>query len=434
MLLSRLDAIEAAKRKDSELKKAKESKSKSEKAKKSKSEEKDSKSKQEPLSEDEEKPSPKGERKAKSSYESDRSSFKSKSDCGSSHELKKAQEHEERKKKSQERMKKAQEHEKRAQEREKKALEREKKAQERVKRAQEQEKKSQEREKTAQESSRDQPCGRTQKQFKSQGSYSRAGCGWCGFWKRHDKNHCRARDKTCYSCNKAGHFARVCRNRGRSSRPKVQGQEGQQGQGRRGRWNFNRAQNVSNSERNWRWQSNEVKVDKGQKKTFPDAVKKTSYTEAVKQKACTNLDARVKTKPRAEVNSVRSEGIKKRSPDIAKSAKQSRNYQPRDKFWPGQQVFVQDQQRWTERAVIIRRGRNQREFIIRMSSGVEWHRNRRSPRLGPSPHHEPIKVAPQHERTSCEGNARSSSSAPIQLRSILKKTGTFQEPPWSQKG
>ena len=237
MLLSRLDAIEAAKRKDSELKKAKESKAKSEKAKKSKSEEKDSKSNQEPLWEDEEKPSPKGERKAKSSYESDRSSFKSKSDCGSSHE------HEERKKKAQEQ------------------------------------------EKTAQESVRDPSCGRTRKQFKSQVSYSRAGCGWCGFWKRHDKNHCRASDKTCYSCHMTGHFARVCRNRGRSSRPKVQGQEGQQGQGRRGRWNFNRAQNVSNSESNWRWQGNEVKVNKGQKRTFPDAVKKkTSYTEAVKKK------------------------------------------------------------------------------------------------------------------------------------------------------
>ena len=123
-------------------------------------------------------------------------------------------------------------------------------------------------------------------------------------------------------------------------------------------------------------------------------------------------------------------------PDIAKPAKQSRNYQPKDKFRPGQQVFVQDQhdKRWIGGAVIIRRGRNQQEFIIRMSSGVEQHRNRRSPRLGPSPRHEPIKVAPQHERTSCEGNARSSSSAPIQLRSILKKTGTFQEPPWSQKG
>ena len=172
------------------------------------------------------------------------------------------------------------------------------------------------------------------------------------------------------------------------------------------------------------------------KMSIKEAVKKkTSYEEAVKPKTCTNLDARVKTKPqRAEVNTVRLEGNKKRSPDIAKSAKQSRNYQPKDKFRPGQQVFVQDQQHWTERAVIIRRGRNQREFIIRMSSGVERHRNRRSPRLGPSPHHEPIKVAPQRERTSCEGNARSTSSAPIQLRSILKKTGTFQEPPWSQKG
>ena len=290
----------------------------------------------------------------------------------------------------------------------------------------------------AQEPSRDQPQGQTQKQFKSPGSRSRAGCGWCGFWKRHDKNHCQARDKTCYSCNKTGHFARVCRNRGRSTRPERRGHEGQQGQGRRGRWNFNRAQNVSNSESNWRWQNNEVKVDKGQKRTFPDAVKKkTSYKEAVKQKTHPNLDTRVKTKPqRAEVNTVWSEGIEKRSPDIAKSAKQSQNYQPKDKFRPGQQVFVQDQhdKRWTGRAVIIRRGRNQREFIIRMSSGVEQHRNRRSPRLGPSPHHEPIKVAPQRERTSCEGNARSTSSAPIQLRSILKKTGTFQEPPWSQKG
>ena len=290
----------------------------------------------------------------------------------------------------------------------------------------------------AQEPSRDQPQGQTQKQFKSPGSHSRAGCGWCGFWKRHDKIHCRARDKTCYSCHKTGHFARVCRNRGRSTRPERRGQEGQQGQGRRGRWNFNRAQNVSNSESNWRWHSNKVKVDKGQTKTFSEAVKKkTSFTEAAMPKAYPNLDARVKTKPpRAEVNTVRSEGIKKRSPDIAKSAKQSRNYQPKDKFRPGQQVFVQDQhdKRWTGRAVIIRRGRNQREFIIRMSSGVERHRNRRSPRLGPSPHHEPIKVAPQRERTSCEGNARSTSSAPIQLRSILKKTGTFQEPPWSQKG
>ena len=221
-------------------------------------------------------------------------------------------------------------------------------------------------------------------------------------------------------------------------RPERRGQEGQQGQGRRGRWNFNRAQNVSNSESNWRWHSNKVKVDKGQTKTFSEAVKKkTSFTEAAMPKAYPNLDARVKTKPpRVEVNTVRSEGIKKRSPDIAKSAKQSRNYQPKDKFRPGQQVFVQDQhdKRWTGRAVIIRRGRNQREFIIRMSSGVEQHRNGRSPRLGPSPQHEPIKVAPQRERTSCEGNARPTSSAPIQLRSILKKTGTVQEPPWSQKG
>ena len=234
-ILSRLlGALEADWKRKQEKKKVKESKAKSKTAK-----EKDSKSKQEQVSEDEEEPRPKGERKAKSSCESERSTSKSKSDCGSI-------------KKREERMKKAQEHEKRAQEREKKALEREKKAQEREKRAQEQEKKSQEREKTAQESSRDQPCGRTQKQFKSQGSYSRAGCGWCGFWKRHDKNHCRARDKTCYSCNKTGHFARVCRDRGRSTRPKTRGQEGQQGQGRRGRWNFNRAQNVSNSESNWR--------------------------------------------------------------------------------------------------------------------------------------------------------------------------------------
>ena len=286
-------------------------------------------------------------------------------------------------------MKKAQEHEKRAQEREKKALEREKKAQEREKRAQEQEKKSQEREKTAQESSRDQPCGRTQKQFKSQGSYSRAGCGWCGFWKRHEKNHCRARDKTCYSCNKTGHFARVCRNRGRSTRPERRGHEGQQGQGRRGRWNFDRALNVSNSESNWRWHSNKVKVDKGQTKTFSEAVKKkTSFTEAAMPKAYPNLDARVKTTPpRAEVNTVRSEGIKKRSPDIAKSAKQSRNYLPTDKFRPGQQVFVQDRhaKRWTGRAVIICRGTSESSSSGChqgwSSTGTVVHRGRAHPHI-----------------------------------------------------
>jgi transposase InsO family protein len=115
----------------------------------------------------------------------------------------------------------------------------------------------------------------------------------------------------------------------------------------------------------------------------------------------------------------------KRTSDVMNFIKQTRDYKQKETFRVGQSVFVQDPhtKRWTEKAVIIRRGKNEREFWIRTSSGGEYRRNRRFLKSDPF---KPTEAEPQLKPTS-EETPRSPTD-PLQPKSILKKTVQFEEP------
>jgi hypothetical protein len=114
--------------------------------------------------------------------------------------------------------------------------------------------------------------------------------------------------------------------------------------------------------------------------------------------------------------------LSKRTSDVMNFIKQTRDYKHEEKFQVGQSVFVQDPhtKRWTEKAVIIRRGKNEREFWIRTTSGGEYRRNRRFLKSDPF---KPTEAKPTSEETP-----RSPSPEPSQPKSILKKTVRFEEP------
>jgi len=117
----------------------------------------------------------------------------------------------------------------------------------------------------------------------------------------------------------------------------------------------------------------------------------------------------------------------KRTSDVLNFINQTRDYKQKETFRVGQSVFVQDPhtKRWTEKAVIIRRGKNEREFWIRTSSGGEYRRNRRFLKSDPF---KPTEAKPQPPKPTSEETPRSSSPEQAQPKSILKKTVHFEEP------
>lgn len=119
--------------------------------------------------------------------------------------------------------------------------------------------------------------------------------------------------------------------------------------------------------------------------------------------------------------------VAKRTSDVMNFIKQSRDYRQNERFRVGQAVFVQDPhtKRWTEKAVIISRGRNEREFWIRMPSGGEYRRNQRFLKSNPFKPTE-VRMPPKNETT--EDTPRSSPPSAVQPKGILKKTVRFDEP------
>lgn len=140
---------------------------------------------------------------------------------------------------------------------------------------------------------------------------------------------------------------------------------------------------------------------------------KKSYAEAVKEP--NQKKRRVpRTKERKSSNM-----------EFTKQARDDRQ----NKFRIGEKVLVQDwvTKRWTQEAVVVRQGKSEHEYWIRMPSGAVYRKPSNFLKSDPSYRQQSAEVAQQRANPVSEVKSRAQFSNPVQLKSILKKGTKFKE-------
>jgi hypothetical protein len=256
--------------------------------------------------------------------------------------------------------------------------------------------------------------GQSQAGWQNRGSPT--GCGWCGGPRRHKRSNCPAEGRECYNCNGIGHLARVCRN-GRQMPAHQNGDER--------RWYSNRSQSDKESSSDASQNASGCEFEKlfevgavemAVKDSKATKSSKKSYAEAVKEKSQPNQK---KMSPPS---------AKERESSNTEFTRQARDYR-QNRLRIGEKVLVQDwvTKRWTQEAIVVRQGKSEREYWIRMPSGAVYRKPWNFLKSDPSYRQQSAEVAQQRANPVSEVKLRSQFSSPVQLKSIQKKSTKFKE-------